>query len=238
MRPFRRTRPSWRGSVSVWRRSRWPPTWMRFSRRRSGSIKRPWPVPPARWWFSIDNSHHYDQYLCFSGEAKGRYLDQVFPCLLLRLPANALRDEVENQRTNKQKTKISIHRQRKCPKCNAAFGASDYHRCLNTCIFHKYSSVFFTNTIFLLCLMNTIPPQALPFVSDPNKNKKEEAVLTGFSLEWMSWEFLVSLNVQARRDLTHKVLMMMVVLFVNAQIWQLCIYASIQQDVCNLKINY
>ena len=48
----------------------------------------------------------------------------------------------------------------------------------------------------------------------------------------------VSLNVQARRDFTHKVLMMMVVLFVNAQIWQLCIYASIQQDVCNLKINY
>ena len=24
-----------------------------------------------------------DQYLCFSGEAKGRYPDQVFPCLLL-----------------------------------------------------------------------------------------------------------------------------------------------------------
>ena len=127
-----------------------------------------------------------DKYLCFSGEAKGCHLDQVLPCLLLRLPANALRDEVENQRTNKQKTKTSIHRQRKCPKCNAAFGASDYHRCLNTCIFHKYSSVFFTNTIFLLCLVNIIPPQALPFVSDPNKNKKEEAVLTGFSLEWMS----------------------------------------------------
>ena len=53
-------------------------------------------------------------------------------------------------------------------------------------ILNKYSSVFFTNTIFLLCLMNIIPPQALPFVSDPNKNKKEEAVLTGFSLEWMS----------------------------------------------------
>ena len=44
-----------------------------------------------------------------------------------------------------KKTKISIHRQRKCPKCNAAFGASDYHRCLNTCILHKYSSVFLTN---------------------------------------------------------------------------------------------
>ena len=28
--------------------------------------------------------------ICFSGETKGRDLDEVLPCLLLRLPANSL----------------------------------------------------------------------------------------------------------------------------------------------------
>ena len=53
MRTFRRTQRSWRGRLSVWRRLKWLLTWMRFSRRRLESIRRPLPVLPARWWFTF-----------------------------------------------------------------------------------------------------------------------------------------------------------------------------------------
>ena len=76
---YRRTQPSWNGRLSVWRRLRWRLTWMKFSRRRSGSTRRPWPAPPARWsplsFLCRDRSQPFP---CFQVKRKDAILTKCF----------------------------------------------------------------------------------------------------------------------------------------------------------------
>ena len=58
-------------------------------------------MPLVQGEMTLDNSD-LDNTFVYSGEAKGRNFDQMLPRLLLRLPANALRDQVKNQNKSDQ----------------------------------------------------------------------------------------------------------------------------------------
>ena len=86
-------------------------------------------------------------------------------------------------------------RQRKCPKCNAAFGASDYHRCLF--IFIHFLSLQPQTSEICICIF-LFCPKIIDWISFLLRlylswvtSTTQEPVLKDFSLAvWRLWMFM------------------------------------------------